>query len=85
MYKEHIHYSKDLEGAVLGACLLEKTAFARVRGILTTECFHYEGNQVFYSALEEMWDNNVFVDIFTVVHWIVHKGTDVIEDRKSVV
>lgn len=79
MFKEHIHYSKDLECAVLGACLLEKTAFARIRGILKPECFHYEGNQQVYLALEEMWDNNVFVDILTVVHWIVHKGVDVLD------
>lgn len=80
MYKEHIHYSRELEGAILGACLLENTAFARIRGILTTECFYYEGNQKVYTALTQMWDENVFVDILTLVHWMVHKGFEVLDN-----
>lgn len=80
MYKEHIHHSKDLESAVLGACLIEKVAFSRIKGLLTPDCFYVPGNKIVYEALCEMWDKNVFIDILTVAHWIVHKGIDVLEN-----
>jgi hypothetical protein len=36
---EGIHYSKELEAAILGACMLESTAFGRTYGLIEPETF----------------------------------------------
>ena len=40
--------AKDLEEAVLGAIMLEKSAFDTVIEILKPECFYVEGHQRIY-------------------------------------
>ena len=46
-FKEIIHYNKEMEAAVLGACMLEKNAFSLVRGILMKDVFYSEGHKLF--------------------------------------
>lgn len=70
-YKPYIHYDKDMEGAILGACLLELTAFGRIRGLLYKECFYTDGHQKVYEAISEMWEKNYPVDCYTVSQFIV--------------
>ena len=41
---------RELEEAVLGAILLEKSAFDTVTEILKPECFYVESHQMIYSA-----------------------------------
>lgn len=79
-FKEYIHYDKGMEGAVLGACLLDKTAYGRVRGLLMKECFYLDGNKKIYEVLTEMWEKNYPIDILTVVQYLVRdKCIDVLE------
>jgi len=74
-FKELIHYDKNMECAILGACLIEKTAYGRVRGLLGKECFYYTSNEIVYSVLSEMWENNYPIDLLTVTQYIVrNKG-----------
>lgn len=81
-FKEFIHFDNNLEGAILGACLLEKTAFGRVRGLLNKECFYTEGNQKIFGALTEMWENNYPIDLFTVINFLM-KVKNILEIRRS--
>jgi replicative DNA helicase len=75
MYKSHIHYDKQMEAAILGACLIDKFAFARVRGILTRDCFYAEGCKIIFDAISEMWEESFPIDLLTVVSRIVrNKG-----------
>lgn len=79
-FKKHIHFDKDLENAVLGACLLEKSAFSRVHGILKKEVFYSSGNKIIFDCLETMWKENFAIDIFTVTSFAARKGHETIEN-----
>src|SRR6188768_550568 len=58
--------AKDLEEAVLGAIMLEKTAFDTVVEILKPECFYVEAHQRIYSAMQNLANKSQPIDILTV-------------------
>lgn len=66
IYKPYIHHGIDLERAVIGICLLEKTAFGRTRGLLDAECFYLEDHQRIYRAMDEMFSSSTPIDLLTV-------------------
>jgi len=70
-FKEFIHYDKAMECAVLGACLIEKTAYSRVRGLISKECFYSSSNQIVFGIISEMWENSYPIDLLTVAQYIV--------------
>ncbi|MEP7259482.1 MAG: DnaB-like helicase N-terminal domain-containing protein, partial [Flavitalea sp.] len=57
--------AKDLEEAVLGAIMLEKSAFDTVIEILKPECFYLEANQRIYRAMQGLQQKNQPIDILT--------------------
>src|SRR6185312_7526201 len=59
--------AKDLEEAVLGAIMLEKSAFDTVVEILKPECFYVETHQRIYRAMQGLQQKNQPIDILTVV------------------
>src|SRR5215475_9596222 len=59
--------AKDLEEAVLGAIMLEKSAFDTVIEILKPECFYVDGHQRIYKAMQQLQQKNQPIDILTVV------------------
>src|SRR5690349_19985278 len=59
--------AKDLEEAVLGAIMLEKSAFDTVVEILKPECFYLERNERIYRAMQSLQQKNQPIDILTVV------------------
>src|SRR5436189_6370590 len=59
--------AKDLEEAVLGAVMLEKTAFDIVVEILKPECFYVDAHQRIYRAMQSLQQKNQPIDILTVV------------------
>ena len=59
--------AKDLEEAVLGAIMLEKTAFDTVVEILKPECFYVEAHQRIFSAMQSLSNKSQPIDILTVV------------------
>ena len=59
--------SKDLEEAVLGAIMLEKSAFDAVIEILKPECFYVEANQTIYRAMISLAQKSLPIDLLTVV------------------
>ena len=59
--------AKDLEEAVLGAIMLEKSAFDTVIEILKPECFYVESHQRIYRAMQGLQQKNQPIDILTVV------------------
>jgi replicative DNA helicase len=69
-FKEYIHYGKDLEVAILGACMLEKSAVGRLYGIVEPKHFYVADNQKVCAILFEMFDKNVPVDIYTVCEFM---------------
>src|ERR1043165_4799848 len=75
-FKKDLHYSPDLESAVLGAALIESTAFGRTHGVLRQEMFYSDANQVVYGAIFELYSAGLPVDILTVIDRVkrVHRN-----------
>lgn len=73
MFKKYIHYSPDLETSILGACLLEPAAFARIFGIVTPEVFYSTGHSQIFSFLVEMFENNIPIDLISTHDFITRK------------
>jgi replicative DNA helicase len=59
--------AKDLEEAVLGAIMLEKSAFDNVVEILKPECFYVESHQLIFRAMQSLAQKSQPLDILTVV------------------
>jgi replicative DNA helicase len=59
--------AKELEEAVLGAIMLEKTAFDTVIEILKPECFYVDAHQRIYRAFKSLADKSMPIDLLTVV------------------
>ena len=58
--------AKDLEEAVLGAIMLEKSAFDTVVEILKPECFYVEPHQRIFKAMQSLSNKSQPIDILTV-------------------
>lgn len=65
--EKDLHYSPGLEAAVLGAAMLETTAFGRTHGVLRPEVFYSDSNRLVYEAISSLYAAGLPVDIFTVV------------------
>lgn len=59
--------ARELEDAVLGAIMLEKSAFDTVVEILKPECFYVDAHQRIYKAMQNLQQKNQPIDILTVV------------------
>ncbi|MDX1936773.1 MAG: replicative DNA helicase [Flavihumibacter sp.] len=59
--------AKDLEEAVLGAIMLEKTAFDTVIEILKPQCFYVDAHQRIFNCMQSLQQKNQPIDILTVV------------------
>lgn len=60
------HYNTEIEEAILGICLLEKTAFARIYNVLKAEVFYSDPHKVVFEILKEMFDKSIAIDLLTV-------------------
>ena len=58
--------AKDLEEAILGAIMLEKSAFDTVIEILKPECFYVEAHQKIYKAMQSLQIKNLPIDLLWV-------------------
>lgn len=59
--------AKELEEAVLGAIMLEKSAFDLVIETLKPECFYVEAHQKIFAAMQGLANKSQPIDILTVV------------------
>jgi replicative DNA helicase len=71
---EGIHYSKDLEAAVLGICMLEKDAFGRIYGVVTEKIFYVDDNRKVFSAMHSLFSSSLPIDLFTVCEKLQSEG-----------
>src|SRR5438477_6430534 len=67
MYGKVPPQAKDLEEAVLGAIMLEKSAFDTVVEILKPECFYVDAHQRIFTAFQNLAQKSLPIDILTVV------------------
>lgn len=67
--------AKELEEAVLGAIMLEKSAFdSLIDTNLKPECFYVEAHQIIFLAMQDMQQRGVPIDLLTVVEELKRKG-----------
>ena len=66
--------AKELEEAVLGAIMLEKSAFDTVSEIIKPECFYVEAHQIIFKVMQQLQNDSVPIDILTVVEGLKSKG-----------
>ena len=59
--------AKELEEAVLGAVMLEKSAFDVIAEILKPECFYVEAHQRIFRTMQALQQKNSPIDLLTVV------------------
>jgi replicative DNA helicase len=69
-------HSKELEGAVLGAILIERNAYELVGDILKPEIFYFEQNQRIYQAMQQLAQSSAPIDIITVSELVKADGID---------
>jgi len=65
--------AKELEEAVLGAIMLEKSAFDTVIEVLKPECFYVDANQRIFRAMQSLAQKSMPIDILTVVEELKKK------------
>jgi replicative DNA helicase len=67
--------AKELEEAVLGAIMLEKSAFDTLTDTnLKPECFYVEAHQIIFTAMRDMQQRGIPIDILTVVEELKRVG-----------
>ena len=59
--------AKELEEAILGAIMLEKSAFDTVVEILKPECFYVDAHQKIFKAMQGLAIKSLPIDLLTVV------------------
>jgi replicative DNA helicase len=59
--------AKELEEAVLGAVMLEKSAFDTIIEILKPECFYVDSHQRIFRAMQGLANKSQPIDILTIV------------------
>lgn len=67
MYGKVPPQAKDLEEAVLGAIMLEKSAFDNVVEILKPECFYVDAHQRIFRSFQSLAQKSLPIDMLTVV------------------
>ncbi len=67
MYGKIPPQARELEEAVLGAILLEKSAFDTVTEVLKPECFYVESHQMIFQTMQQLQLDNQPIDMLTVV------------------
>lgn len=64
----------DLEQAVLGAIMLDKSAFDTISEILHEDCFYNGSHQVIFSAMKKLNSRGIPIDILTTVQELQRLG-----------
>lgn len=73
MFQANIHYNEEIETAVIGICMLEKSAFGRTYGLLEDKCFYREANKIIYGAMVSMYKASIPIDLLTVGDYLFNK------------
>lgn len=58
------------EEAVLGALMLERDAYGRIRHICSEETFYLEAHQIVFRAIHNLHEQGAPIDSLTVTDWL---------------
>lgn len=82
-YQKFIDYDIELEQAVLGICLVEPRAYSRVYSVLIADCFYKEEYRQIFTAMHEVWEYGLPVDLVTVSRRMYDKELVELEGYKT--
>lgn len=71
MFEKDIHYSLNIESAVIGICLIEREAFGKIYQAIEAENFYNSFHQKIFFTIKEMYINSIPIDLYTVADQIV--------------
>jgi replicative DNA helicase len=71
---KNVHYSNDLEMQILGAIILEPTAFGRTFKIIDQDVFRNLANKEIYLTIAETWQKGLQIDHLTTLLSLEKKG-----------
>ncbi|MFT5886379.1 MAG: replicative DNA helicase [Arcticibacterium sp.] len=63
-------YSTDMEAAVLGAILIDKDAFTKIKDILRIKSFYTEAHQLIFGAMLAMFEGSELIDLMTITRYL---------------
>ncbi len=70
-FLKDIHFSPDIEASVLGICLLERDAFARIFDLVDKETFYHDANQTVFATMSDMFQSGLPVEILSVSDYLM--------------
>lgn len=73
---QYTHYDNDLEGAVLGAILIQKDCLINLINLLFEDLFYDPRNKMIYKTIIWMWNKGIDVDMITIAHFIYKHGIE---------
>lgn len=76
MYRENYEYDLLLEQCVIGACLIEVTAFARTKGLIENDMFYSDFHKDIYQVCKEMFDNSIPIDLAIITREFYKRGLE---------
>jgi len=74
MYREGYEYDSLLESGVIGACLIEITAFARTKGLIQADMLYFDLHRDIYNVCSEMFDNSIPIDLLIITQEFHKRG-----------
>jgi replicative DNA helicase len=74
MIREGVNYSRDIEAAILGVCMLEAEAFSNVHSVLHEKHFYFDDHKKIFEAMRARHESGLPVnDILLVAHDVLQK------------
>jgi replicative DNA helicase len=83
-FQKGIHYSIELEEAVLGSAIMHPQNMGRIYGHVKAEYFHNEIHQHIFKILAKMFTTGYPIDCLTVADFIFRRNKVVMADNISV-
>lgn len=74
--------STEAEQSVIGSMIIDKTAISQVLEKLKEEDFYRDGHKVLYTAIREMFQKDMAVDLLTILEHL--KATDMLDKSGGV-
>lgn len=71
------HHSREMEAAIIGACLNEPGAFSRIYPLVTEESFYNRAIRSVFSLMLRMFQEGAAIDILTVAAQIQLQGIEI--------
>ena len=67
MYRDKYEYDTELEDTIIGAVIIEQTAFGRIKGLISKEMIYNDFNADIFEVCSELFDKSCPIDLAILV------------------